>query len=291
VRFGIRVLLPGVDRACSGEPPTPGELARHVEDRGFESLWFPEHTHIPVTPDGSLADERSAQYRYSFDPFASALAAGLATSTLRVGTGVSLLAQREPISLAKQVATIDTLLGGRFTLGVGFGWNRPELANHGAAWPERRARVRDAVLAMRVLWSGQPGPYDGAFTCFSPAVSLPTPHQSGGPPVYLGGGAGPKNFADIVEYADGWMPNQAPALAKLPELRTMARAKGRDPDTLAITFYGAPAHAMTEVDALAEMGVERVVFWVDAGSRDEVFRAVDELRSMIDTSDPSGPTG
>ena len=220
----------------------PAELARAVQDRGLESLFFGEHTHIPVsraTPF-PLADELPEEYHRTLDPYAASAVAAAVTSTLRVGTCISLIAQRDPILTAKEVATIDLTSGGRFELGVGHGWNVEEAADHGVDWSTRRKRVRETVEAMKALWTEEEAGYDGDIVSFERSWMWPKPVQRPHPPVLLGAGPGPKNFAAIIDWADGWMP--VPFFGHTPAdvvaLRHAAEDAGRDPATLRITVDG-----------------------------------------------------
>src|SRR5688572_4875036 len=183
------------------------ELARAVEERGFSSLYAPEHTHIPTsraTPAPTGDAELPEQYRRTLDPFVALTAAATATTRLRVGTGICLVAQRDPIVTAKEVASLDFLSGGRFSFGIGFGWNREEMADHGVTYADRRAIVRERVLAMRSLWEDDEAAFAGEHVRLAPSWAWPKPVQRPHPPILIGGAAGPKLFEHIVEYADGW---------------------------------------------------------------------------------------
>src|SRR4051794_5501674 len=187
----------------------PVELARAIEERGLHSLYVPEHTHIPTsrkTPPPTGDAELAEEYKRTLDPFVALAMAAAATEQLIVGTGICLPAQRDPIITAKEVATLDHLSAGRFVFGIGFGWNEDELADHGVAMKERRAVVRERVLAMQSLWRNDVGAFDGEYVHLSPSWSWPKPVQPGGPPVLIGGARGPKLFDHIADYADGWIP-------------------------------------------------------------------------------------
>ena len=189
----------------------PVELARAVEERGFESLWFPEHSHIPVsrvTPWGGRAGAPPLPEHYSrsHDQFVALAAAAAVTTTLKLATGITLVAQRDPLWLAKEVASLDVISGGRVLFGIGYGWNKEEMANHGLRYTDRRAIVRENVLAMKELWTKDEAEFHGEFVDFEPSWSWPKPVQQPHPPVILGGDAGPKTMRDIVEFCDGWMP-------------------------------------------------------------------------------------
>ncbi|HEY8524846.1 MAG TPA: LLM class F420-dependent oxidoreductase [Acidimicrobiales bacterium] len=266
------------------------ELARAVEERGLDSLWLPEHTHIPLsrkTPwpggEGPLPDE----YKRSLDPLVALSAAASVTRDLRLGTGILLPAQRDPIVTAKAVATLDHLSGGRFALGVGFGWNEDEMAHHGVAYGERRAVAREHVLAMQTLWAEEEAAFAGEHVRFSASWSWPKPVQrnaAGKPavPVLVGGGAGEQLFAHVVSYGDGWIPIGGAGLTEaIPRLREAAAAAGRDPATLEIVPFGSiPDHG--KLDHFAEIGVTETVFRVPSAPRDEVLPLLDQQAKLVE---------
>lgn len=199
------------------------ELAHAVEERGFHSLWVPEHTHIPtsrVTPPPTGDEVLPEWYLRCLDPFVALSAAAAATQHLRLGTGICLVAQRDPIVTAKAVASLDLISGGRFSFGIGFGWNVDEMEDHGVPYKERRAIAREHVLAMQQLWANDEASFAGEQVQFSTSWSWPKPVQRPWPPVLLGGAAGPKLFAHIAEYGDGWIPIGGAGVGRaLPELR------------------------------------------------------------------------
>lgn len=259
----------------------PDDLAVEVEARGFHSLYLPEHTHIPTsrrtpppTGDAELADE----YRRTLDPWISLAMAGARTSTLRLGSGVALVAQHDPIALAKELATLDHLTGGRVVLGVGFGWNHEEMEDHGVDPRERRAVVREHVLAMRALWAEEPVGFDGAYVSLAPSWAWPKPAAI---PVLIGGGAGPKMFGAIAEYGDGWIPIGGAGLREaLPQLRDAWEAAGRDPSALEIVPFG----TLPDEGKLAyyrSLGVTEVVLRLPGGDRSEVLRALDAFAALV----------
>lgn len=257
----------------------PDRLAAEVEARGFESLWFPEHTHIPVTHSpypggGHLPDH----YRRTYDPFVALAVAATATATLRVGTGICLLAQRDPIVTAKEVASLDVLSGGRFLFGVGYGWNRPETEQHGVAFGDRRAVVHERIRAMRALWTDDEADFDGDHVRFAPSWSWPKPAQQPHPPVLLGAAAGPRTFDRVVEDCDGWMPipGRGGSLSEtVPRFRERATAAGRD---LPVTAFGAKPDAAT-LERYLELGVDRVVWWLPQ-AEEEVLGALDRFAAL-----------
>ncbi|MGE5290902.1 MAG: TIGR03619 family F420-dependent LLM class oxidoreductase [Micromonosporaceae bacterium] len=277
MKLGVTIFA--TDRTIS-----PVELAREAEGRGFSSLYLPEHTHIPVsreTPPPTGESVLPDAYARTLDPLAALAAAGAVTRSIRLGTGVCLAAQRDPIVTAKAVATVDTLSGGRFVFGVGYGWNREEMANHGVGYGHRRDRLREHVLAMRELWRREVAHYSGDFVRFAPSWSWPKPPS--GPQVLIGGAAGPRLFAHIAEFADGWLPfGGAGVKAALPALARAAETAGRDPAALTVIPFGTLPTA-AKLDYYARMGITEVVARLPAGSREDVLPALDALaRDYLD---------
>lgn len=265
------------------------ELAREVEARGLDSLWLPEHTHIPVsrrtpppTGDAVLAEE----YRRCLDPLVALAAAATATTRLRLGTGILLAAQRDPIVTAKAVATLDHLSGGRAALGVGFGWNEDELAHHGVAMRDRRAVAREHVLTMQALWADDEASFSGNHVHLEPTWSWPKPVQRAGDgrtrvPVLHGGAAGPTLFAHIAEYGDGWIPIGGSGLTEgIPQLREVVTAAGRDPSTLEIVPFGSLPDP-GKLEHFERIGVTECVFRLPSAPRDVVLPLLDEQASLV----------
>ena len=275
MRFGVTIF--STDRSMSVV-----DLAQAAEERGFDSVWIPEHTHIPTsrrtpppTGDAVLAEE----YKRSVDPLIALAAAASVTSTIRLGTGVMLPAQREPLVTAKAVATLQNLSGGRFEMGVGFGWNEDEMADHGVAYGSRRAHARDHLLAMRALWTDEVAEYHGAHVDFPPTWSWPKPERP--VPVLVGGGAGPKMFAHIAEYGDGWIPIGGAGLAEsIPAFRAAMEEAGRDLDTMRIVAFG--SHPSPEkLEHFERIGVTECVFRLPSAPADEVLAVLDEQALVI----------
>jgi probable F420-dependent oxidoreductase len=271
MRFGITMFA--TDRSIDVV-----ELAVAAEERGFESLWLPEHTHIPTsrrtpppTGDAELPDE----YRRCLDPIVALTAAAAATERLRVGTGILLAAQRDPVVTAKAVATLDLLSGGRVDLGVGFGWNEDEMETHGVERGRRRAVAREHLLAMRSLWEDEVAAFDGEHVRLAPSWSWPKPVQA--PlPVLVGGAAGPTLFRHVVEYAQGWLPIGGAGLGDaVPRLREVAAEAGRDPEQLRIVPFGS-IPSPGKLDHFASLGVTEVVLRVPSAPRDVAMRVLDE---------------
>ncbi|MFF6778554.1 LLM class F420-dependent oxidoreductase [Streptomyces sp. NPDC012637] len=262
----------------------PVRLARELEQRGFAGLYLPEHTHIPVsrdTPDPAGRGELPREYGRTLDPFVALGQAAAVTERLHLGTGITLVAEHDPIALAKQIATLDHLSGGRFTLGVGFGWNREEAADHGVDWPTRRERTRDAMHLMRALWAAEPTSYEGAFG-HSVRASHAWPKPLGGAPrTFVGGAAGPRLFAHIADYADGWMPIGGRGLTEtVPVLREVWERAGRDPKALRVVPY-AVLPSPGKLAHYEELGCEEVVLQLPPGREAEVLGVLDEYAAYL----------
>lgn len=264
------------------ETITPVRLARELEQRGFAGLYLPEHTHIPVerTTPYPAGGELPREYSRTLDPFVALGQAAAVTERLALGTGITLVAQHDPIDLAKRIATLDHLSGGRFTLGVGYGWNREEAADHGVEWASRRALTRDRMALMRALWAAEPTPYEGEFGSVRASEAYPKPVQ-GRPRTLIGGAAGPKLFAQIAEYADGWLPIGGRGLTEtVPVLRTAWKDAGRDPDALQIVPY-AVRPSPGKLAHYAELGIEEVVLQLPPAGEAEVLRALDGFAPVL----------
>ncbi|MFB8217818.1 LLM class F420-dependent oxidoreductase [Streptomyces anulatus] len=270
------------------ETVTPVRLARELEQRGFGGLYLPEHTHIPVirsTPY-PMGGELPREYGRTLDPFVALGQAAAVTERLTLGTGITLVAQHDPIDLAKQAATLDHLSGGRFTLGVGYGWNVEEAADHGVEWSTRRDRVRDRMALMRALWADGPTGYEGAFGSVRASEAHPKPFQRprgpvNGPRTLIGGGAGPKLFAHIAEYADGWLPIGGGGLTEsLPKLRAAWEEAGRDPKGLQVVPY-AVLPSPGKLSHYADLGIEEVVLQLPPADEPEVLRALDAYAAYL----------
>ncbi|HEX7036524.1 MAG TPA: LLM class F420-dependent oxidoreductase [Pseudomonadales bacterium] len=274
VRFGVTIFP--TDYAI---PPV--ELARAVEERGFDSLFFPEHTHIPASrrtpfPGGG---ELPKMYWHTHDPFVALAACAAVTSRIRLGTGICLVIERDPITLAKEVASLDTISGGRFIFGIGAGWNREEMENHGADYANRWRIVREKVLAMKAIWSQDAAEYHGEFVDFDPIWSYPKPVQAGGPPIWIGANS-KWVFDRVAEYADGWMPIGGPGSGNLERMRDALAARGRRFEDLDLALFAAPA----DYDALKgriEQGFDELVFSLPDAGADQVLPRLDALAELI----------
>jgi probable F420-dependent oxidoreductase len=216
------------------------------------------------------------QYWHSLDQYVALAYAAAATTTLTLGTGITLLAQRDPIWTAKQVASLDHLSGGRATFGVGYGWNKEEMAQHGTAYLERRALLREKVLMMKALWTQEEASYDGEMLTLEPSWAWPKPVQKPHPPIVMGAAAGPKTIADMVEFCDGWMPNATrhDIAGQVEMVRQAVADAGRDPDTFQIIANGAKRDSF---EALAEAGVDEAVFNLPSLGPDFVIPKLDQI--------------
>lgn len=262
----------------------PDRLAVEVEARGFESLWVTEHTHIPVSrrspwPGGPDLPE---EYRRTWDPYVALSAAAAVTSTLRLGTGISLVAQHDPIVLAKTIASLDLLAEGRFTLGIGVGWNEEEMADHGVDPARRRATVREKILAMKALWGEDEAAFAGEIVSFEPAWSWPKPVQQPHPPIVMGGAGGPVTFRHVIEYCDGWMPihGRRSVFDKLAVLREAAAESGRDPASIELGVFGVPGDAAVIAD-YADHGFQRCVLGLPPADEATVLRVLDGYADLV----------
>ncbi len=261
----------------------PADLARAAEQRGFESLWFPEHTHIPakrVSPwpgGGDLPQE----YCDTYDPFVALSFAAAATTRLLIGTGICLVVERDPISLAKEVASLDRLSGGRLLFGVGGGWNAEEMANHGTAFEHRFAIMRERVEAMKAIWSQERAEYHGEHVDFDPILANPAPLQRPHPPILVAGAApwGPRRAA---RYGDGWMPLGGPhdPVQLVKQLRDAAEAAGRASTDLTLSLFGAPTRP-ERLAALRDAGVDRVIFFLPPDDQAKILPRLDRYRQLM----------
>ena len=275
MRFGVTIFSTDVSMPVT-------DLAVAAEERGFDSIWIPEHTHIPTsrrTPPPTGDAELAEEYKRSVDPLVSLAAAASLTSTIRLGTGILLPAQREPIVTAKAVATLQNLSGGRFEMGIGFGWNEDEMEDHGVDYRTRREHTRDHVMAMQALWTDEVASYDGEFVSFPDTWSWPKPEVK--VPVLIGGGAGPKMFAHLAEYADGWIPIGGAGLTEaIPRYKEAVAAAGRDPEAMQIIPFGSVPTA-PKLAHFAEIGVTECVFRIPSAPADEVLPVLDEQATLV----------
>ena len=254
------------------------ELAPAAEDLDFESLWVAEHSHIPTNrlspwPAGG---ELPKHYWHTMDPFVALTAAALASKTIKVGTGICLLVERDPIHTARETASLDHVSGGRFLFGVGGGWNREEMADHDTDFQTRWKLLRERVEAVNAIWTHDVAEYHGDLVDFGPMWSWPKPLQKPYPPVILGG-SGPKILERVVRYADGWMPNRGDVFERIPQLQRMAKDAGREP--IPVTYY--PRATAEEIERCANAGMERLIWYVPPDGRDAALKKLDALGKLI----------
>lgn len=279
MQFGVTI-FPSADSM----PMT--DLGRALEERGFESLWVAEHTHIPASrrspwPGGA---ELPQMYYETMDPFVALTAAATATTTLKVATGIVLVPQHDPITLAKQVASIDQVSGGRFLLGVGGGWNAEEMENHGTDFSTRWKLVRERIEAMKAIWADDPAEYHGEFVDFDPIWSKPKPVQSPHPPIHVGGASpwGPRRAA---RYGNGWMPinGRGSMLDELGVLADECDKVGRDVGEIELTLYAAPVDA-DESRRHEDAGVHRFVFGLPPFGAEALLPMLDDMAKVIEAA-------
>jgi probable F420-dependent oxidoreductase len=261
------------------------DLAKALEERGFESIWAPEHSHIPASrktpfPGGGDLPKR---YYDAMDPFVSLTAAAVATTKLRVGTGVCLVQQRDPIQTAKLVASIDQVSNGRFLFGVGGGWNQDEMENHGTEFKTRFKLMRERIEAMKAIWTKSKAEYHGDMVRFDEMMAWPKPVQKPHPPILVGG-AFPQAARRAIRYGDGWCPiggrPGSDPLDTLKQFRQMARDAGRDPQSLPITLFN-PAEDADQLARYRDMGVARVVVMLLSEPSDKILPILDRWAPLI----------
>jgi probable F420-dependent oxidoreductase len=267
----------GIGYFPTADAVDPGAFALLVEERGHESLFFAEHTHIPASRESPYpgGGELPRKYSHTYDLFVGLTAAAAATSTLRIGSGICLVVERDPITTAKEVASLDRLSGGRFEFGVGAGWNREEMANHGTDPRTRMRLMTERIEAMKAIWTQDEASYHGEFVNFDRVWSWPKPAQRPHPPVLVGG-LGPTVLDRVLRFGDAWFPNYGPddLLDRVKELRSRA---DRPIDVMAM---GVPADAAA-LAPLAEAGFRRVVHWIPSGARGVVEPALERWESAI----------
>ena len=260
------------------------ELARALEERGYDSLFFPEHTHIPTSrrtpfPSGGELPKR---YKHTHDPFVALSFAAAATHKLKIGTGIALMPQRDPIVTAKAVASLDQLSNGRFIFAIGGGWNVDEMENHGARYETRFKLLRERVLAMKALWTQEEAQFHGEYVNFDPVWMYPKPKQRPHPPILIGGESD-HTIKRVVEFGNGWFPrprNNWEPKSAVARLHAAAKAAGRDPATLPITVFAAPPDR-EKLIAYREAGIYRVLFEVPDVGRDEILRLLDKNAPLV----------
>jgi probable F420-dependent oxidoreductase len=269
----------GVATFVTDEGIAPAPLGRALEERSLESLFVAEHTHIPVKresqwPDG---DELPRKYYRTLDPFVTLTAAAGTSERLLVATGILLVIERDPITTAKEIASLDHVSGGRVVIGVGAGWNREEMRDHGTDPATRMALLRERILAMKEIWAKEQAEFHGRFVNFDPMFCWPKPVQRPHPPIMVGGN-GPKTLDRVLEYGDGWMPTYRLGLdeiaRRITELERRAAEAGRD--RIPVSVYAVPGDRDV-IARLADAGVGRVLFDLPTLPAEETYRTLDEF--------------
>ena len=259
------------------------ELARALEDRGFDSLFVPEHTHIPASRKSPFpgGGELPKRYSHTHDPFVALSFAAAATKKLKLGTGILLVPQHEPIVTAKAIASLDQLSGGRFIFGIGGGWNVEEMENHGAKYQTRFKQMREHVLAMKELWTKEEASFDGEFVKFDRVWSWPKPAQQPHPPIILGGETD-HTLRRVIEYCDGWFPRPRggfDVVKGVAHLRQMAEKAGRDPSTITTIVFGSANDAKV-LESYDKAGIQSALLAIPDESRDEILRYLDKIAPL-----------
>ncbi|MEQ8718272.1 MAG: LLM class F420-dependent oxidoreductase [Acidimicrobiales bacterium] len=278
----------GVVYFCTDQTISPTRLATEVEQRGFESLFMTDHSHIPtsrVTPYPEVygGGELPEFYKRTLELFVTLAAMAAVTERIRLGAGVALVGQRDALYTAKAIASLDHISNGRVIAGVGFGWNQDEAEHHGVDWGHRFTTVKQKVLAMKALWQQEVASADGDFVQFSDSWAWPKPIQSPHPPIYVGG-AGPTTMRHTIEWGDTWyvVPSAADVTLEkaIPRLRRMAEEHGRDPDTVGVAVASGPPDPAV-LAKYEEQGVERVALWLDPADEASTLRGLDELAKLL----------
>ncbi len=262
----------------------PDDLAKECEDRGFESVWFPEHTHIPVSRKSPwpVGGDLPPEYWHTHDLFVALTAAAVATKTIKIGSGICLVIERDPIVMANEVASVDRLSNGRLLFGIGGGWNAEEMENHGTPFNRRWKILRERIEAMKEIWANEEAEYHGEFVNFDPIWSHPKPVQKPHPPILLGTlSSGGLNR--VVNYCDGWIPvgfviDDLPAA--IQDLHQRADQAGRPKEEIPISIFGAQDDE-AELQKLQELGIDRGVFVIPSKDRDEVLPLLDTYAGFI----------
>ena len=265
----------------------PIPLAVEAESRGFASIWFPEHSHIPSSRETPWGGREGApplpeEYWRSHDQFVALAAVAGATTSIKLATGITLVAQRDPLWLSKEVASLDMISDGRFIFGIGYGWNKEEMRNHGLAYTDRRAVVREHILACKAIWADDEFSFSGDHVDYEPSWSWPKPSQEPHPPILMGAAPGPKTVADIVEYCDGWMPihGRYDILEELPAIKDAWAAGGRDPERFSWGVFAVPPDPEV-IEAYTGAGADYAAFALPSNDADDILPRLDKLAALL----------
>ncbi len=262
----------------------PDTLAKECEERGFESIWFPEHTHIPASRKSPwpAGGELPKEYWHTHDLFVSLGAAAVVTKTIKIGSGICLVIERDPITLANEVASVDQLSNGRLLFGIGGGWNAEEMENHGTSFNRRWKVCRERIEAMKVIWAEEEAEYHGEFVNFDPIWSHPKPVQKPHPPIILGT-LSDKGLKRVVNYCDGWIPVGGTVQdmpAAIQQLHNLADEAGRPKEEIPVSIFGGPDDEKA-LGQLQELGLDRTVFFVPSAAADTVLPLLDKYQGFI----------
>jgi probable F420-dependent oxidoreductase len=277
VQFGLSMFL-------TDETIAPVELGRAAEDAGFEALFVPEHTHIPASRESPWpgGEQLPREYSHTLDPFVALSAVAATTERLRVGTGIALIVERDPITLAHEAATLDHLSGGRFELGIGAGWNLEEMRNHGTDPARRFAVMRERALAVREIWTQEEASFHGEFVDFDRIWSWPKPAQQPHPPIWVGG-TGPRVLDRVLEYGDGWFPNMRDLdelAQRVAELQRRAGEAGRE--RIPVTYFGLRDADDAKLEKMAAAGVDRVLLMLPPAGADETLPRLERYAALAE---------
>jgi probable F420-dependent oxidoreductase len=278
----------GLVHFFTDDGPNPVLFAQAAESAGFESIFLPEHSYFPVSrrtpyPPAYGGGELPEFYKHTLDQIVTLSMIAAQTTTLKIGTGITLLAQHDPIWKAKELATLDFLSGGRVICGLGHGWNQDEAEAHGIEWRKRFTLLREKAMVMRALWTQDEAAYDGTLVSLAPGWSWPKPVQPGGPRIYLGG-AGPTAMREAASWADAWFvvpPPDDPTLERsVPRFKALVEECGRDPESVGVAVSSAPADPQV-LDRYRSLGVERAALWVDPASHDEGMKNLEAASKVL----------
>jgi probable F420-dependent oxidoreductase len=260
------------------------DVARELEKRGFESLWVPEHTHIPASRKSPYfgGAELPKEYSHTLDPFVALTAAAAVTERIRLGTGISLIIERDTIATAKSAASLDLVSNGRFEFGLGGGWNREEAEHHGVDWPTRFKRLEEQIEALKLIWTEEEAEYHGQFVDFDPIWSWPKPVQEPHPPILIGGET-IHTLRRIVKLADGWIPrarNPEAVFSGLETLKRLCEEADRDPDSIAVSVF-APQPDPEVIESLKQSGARRIIFWLPPEPEEKTLQRLDRYGGFL----------
>ena len=279
----------GIHLFATEDSIQPAEFAKAAEDRGFESVWFSEHTHIPVNFLNSAGAERKLPdyYWQTYDPFIASALAAAATRAIKIGTGVSLILEHDPITLAKTVATVDQISSGRFIFGVGAGWLAEEMENHGVSYSTRYRQIEEQLSAMKAIWTEREAEFQGEYVNFSKLKAFPKPLQSPYPAIIGGGGAGIKSLEFIITHCDGWMPilglQDWPELkAGISDIHQLALQAERDPESIELSIFCWSPPDKNATEDMEMQGVEKIVISLEAKNRGEAFPLLDKYAKLVE---------